>query len=239
WQERARRDLPRRRRRTDSRKLRRIRVSDNCFLGHGGARVARPATGFFLPRIEAAGFRGIQGQDPAHLPGQAPWSRSLRHVPFGRHVFPFAAALTRGRDLDRRGGGQELPGGPEGGRARQHEEQNSHPPARGSGRWGLLSQRRQALELAERSGVADTEGLGGRRDRDRQQVTQTFVEAGRLKAEGGELMAMPNKQAFRGCLAVVAAILVCSLPLRAANRVVIVQTNSAGDRVSLIDPATN
>jgi YVTN family beta-propeller protein len=52
-------------------------------------------------------------------------------------------------------------------------------------------------------------------------------------------MTMANTQAFRGCLAVVAAILVCSLPLRAANKVVIVQTNSAGDRVSIIDPATN
>jgi len=50
---------------------------------------------------------------------------------------------------------------------------------------------------------------------------------------------MANKQAFRRCLAVAAAILACSLPLRAANRVVIVQTNSAGDNVSLIDPVTN
>ena len=52
-------------------------------------------------------------------------------------------------------------------------------------------------------------------------------------------MAMANTQAFRGCLAAVAAIFVCSLPLSAANRVVIVQTNSAGDNVSVIDPVTN
>jgi YVTN family beta-propeller protein len=36
-----------------------------------------------------------------------------------------------------------------------------------------------------------------------------------------------------------AAILLCTLPLSAANRTVIVQTNSAGDNVHLIDPATN
>jgi YVTN family beta-propeller protein len=35
------------------------------------------------------------------------------------------------------------------------------------------------------------------------------------------------------------AILVCTLPLRAANRTIIVQTNAAGDNVHLIDPATN
>ena len=40
-------------------------------------------------------------------------------------------------------------------------------------------------------------------------------------------------------LTVAAAMLVCALPLAAANRVVIVQTNSAGDTVHIIDPATN
>src|SRR5262245_63219635 len=37
----------------------------------------------------------------------------------------------------------------------------------------------------------------------------------------------------------VAAVLLCTLPLTAANRPVIVQTNSAGDSVHLIDPTTN
>ena len=40
-------------------------------------------------------------------------------------------------------------------------------------------------------------------------------------------------------LSVAAAILLCTLPLSAANRAVIVQTNSAGDNVHVIDPATN
>jgi YVTN family beta-propeller protein len=50
---------------------------------------------------------------------------------------------------------------------------------------------------------------------------------------------MANRQAFRRCLAVAATILVCTLPLRAANKVVIIQTNSAGDNVSIIDPVKN
>ena len=50
---------------------------------------------------------------------------------------------------------------------------------------------------------------------------------------------MANKQAFRRYLTVAAAIFLCTLPLRAANKVVIVQTNSAGDNVHIIDPATN
>jgi YVTN family beta-propeller protein len=37
----------------------------------------------------------------------------------------------------------------------------------------------------------------------------------------------------------VASMLVCTSPMRAANRVVIVQTNSAGDNIHIIDPATN
>jgi YVTN family beta-propeller protein len=36
-----------------------------------------------------------------------------------------------------------------------------------------------------------------------------------------------------------AAVLVCTLPLAAANKAVIIQTNSAGDAVHVIDPATN
>ena len=52
-------------------------------------------------------------------------------------------------------------------------------------------------------------------------------------------MTMANTQALRRSLAALAAILACTLPLGAASRVVIVQTNSAGDRVSIIDPATN
>lgn len=44
---------------------------------------------------------------------------------------------------------------------------------------------------------------------------------------------------LRRSLAVVAAVLVCTLPAGAADRIVIVQTNSAGDNVHIIDPATN
>ncbi len=50
---------------------------------------------------------------------------------------------------------------------------------------------------------------------------------------------MANHTSFRRSLSLVAAIFVCTLPVRAANRVVIVQTNSAGDSVHIIDPATN
>src|SRR6202163_710916 len=50
---------------------------------------------------------------------------------------------------------------------------------------------------------------------------------------------MTKKQAFRRCLTGAAAILLCTLPVKAANKVVIVQTNSAGDNVHIIDPATN
>ena len=50
---------------------------------------------------------------------------------------------------------------------------------------------------------------------------------------------MANKRALRRCLAVAAAIVVCTLPLAASNKVVIIQTNSAGDNVHVIDPATN
>jgi YVTN family beta-propeller protein len=50
---------------------------------------------------------------------------------------------------------------------------------------------------------------------------------------------MTKKRAFRRCLTGAAAILLCTLPVKAANKVVIVQTNSAGDNVHIIDPATN
>jgi YVTN family beta-propeller protein len=50
---------------------------------------------------------------------------------------------------------------------------------------------------------------------------------------------MTKKQAFRRCLTGAAAIVLCTLPVKAANKVVIVQTNSAGDNVHIIDPATN
>src|SRR6202140_5234374 len=51
---------------------------------------------------------------------------------------------------------------------------------------------------------------------------------------------MTNKQVFHGCLAVLAGILMSTLSLRAApNKVRIIQTNSAGDNVHIIDPATN
>src|SRR5919204_4146520 len=48
--------------------------------------------------------------------------------------------------------------------------------------------------------------------------------------------------ASRWCLAAVTAFAVCAStarPLSAANKVVIVQTNSAGDNVHIIDPETN
>jgi len=46
-------------------------------------------------------------------------------------------------------------------------------------------------------------------------------------------------QASRWSLVVAVGILLCTLPSMAANRVVIIQTNSAGDNVHVIDPATN
>src|ERR1700730_12380768 len=51
---------------------------------------------------------------------------------------------------------------------------------------------------------------------------------------------MTNRQMFRRCLTVGVGMLVCTLSLNAApNKVRIIQTNSAGDRVHLIDPTTN
>jgi len=50
---------------------------------------------------------------------------------------------------------------------------------------------------------------------------------------------MRKTHAFRRCGALVCAIVLCTLSVRAASKVVIVQTNSAGDNVHIIDPATN
>jgi YVTN family beta-propeller protein len=51
---------------------------------------------------------------------------------------------------------------------------------------------------------------------------------------------MTNKPVFHGCFAVLAGILISTLSLRAApNKVRIIQTNSAGDNVHIIDPVTN
>jgi YVTN family beta-propeller protein len=50
---------------------------------------------------------------------------------------------------------------------------------------------------------------------------------------------MANRQTFRRWLWVVAAAFAATWSVNAANRVVIVQTNSAGDNVSIIDPVTN
>src|SRR5438034_4086857 len=45
---------------------------------------------------------------------------------------------------------------------------------------------------------------------------------------------------FRRCLTIAAAILLCTMSARAADKKVrIIQTNSAGDNVHLIDPDTN
>jgi YVTN family beta-propeller protein len=52
---------------------------------------------------------------------------------------------------------------------------------------------------------------------------------------------MTNKQVFRRCLTVLAGIALCMLPLKAAPKKVvrIIQSNSAGDNVDIIDPVTN
>lgn len=50
---------------------------------------------------------------------------------------------------------------------------------------------------------------------------------------------MMNRRAFRWCLTVVATAALCTVSLAAQNKVRIIQTNSAGDNVHLIDPATN
>jgi YVTN family beta-propeller protein len=50
---------------------------------------------------------------------------------------------------------------------------------------------------------------------------------------------MMNMYALRRCLEVAAAIALCTVPLTAQHKVRIIQTNSAGDNVHLIDPATN
>lgn len=51
---------------------------------------------------------------------------------------------------------------------------------------------------------------------------------------------MTHTRAFRRCLTVAAGILLCTVSSRAAeNKVRIIQTNSAGDNVHVIDPVTN
>jgi len=50
---------------------------------------------------------------------------------------------------------------------------------------------------------------------------------------------MLNTYALHRCLAVAAVAALCTVPLTAQHKVRIIQTNSAGDNVHLIDPATN
>lgn len=50
---------------------------------------------------------------------------------------------------------------------------------------------------------------------------------------------MTNRRAFRWCLTVVATVALCTVSLAAQTKLRIIQTNSAGDNVHLIDPATN
>src|SRR4026209_689236 len=50
---------------------------------------------------------------------------------------------------------------------------------------------------------------------------------------------MMNRRVLRGCLTLVAVTALCAVPLAAQHKVRIIQTNSAGDNVHLIDPATN
>jgi YVTN family beta-propeller protein len=57
--------------------------------------------------------------------------------------------------------------------------------------------------------------------------------------EGGVEM-MTNKQVFPRCVTALVGIVLCALTLRAApNKVRIIQTNSAGDNIHIIDPVTN
>src|SRR5512139_1577253 len=50
---------------------------------------------------------------------------------------------------------------------------------------------------------------------------------------------MPHTRALRSGLALASLVLVCTIPLAAQNKVRIIQTNSAGDNVHIIDPVTN
>jgi YVTN family beta-propeller protein len=50
---------------------------------------------------------------------------------------------------------------------------------------------------------------------------------------------MTNRQPIRRCLILVAGIALSTISLAAQNKVRIIQTNSAGDNVHIIDPATN
>jgi YVTN family beta-propeller protein len=68
------------------------------------------------------------------------------------------------------------------------------------------------------------------------------LDSDRLSLKRGA-MKMTNKQVFRGCLIVLCGIVLCvvSFSLRAAPnpKLRIIQTNSAGDNIHIIDPATN
>src|SRR4029077_11313134 len=50
---------------------------------------------------------------------------------------------------------------------------------------------------------------------------------------------MRNKLMLRPCLTVCAVMVLCTVALTAQHKVRIIQTNSAGDNVHIIDPATN
>src|SRR5262245_20850286 len=50
---------------------------------------------------------------------------------------------------------------------------------------------------------------------------------------------MTKRIATRGGLMVLAALVTCTVSLTAQHKVRIIQTNSAGDNVHIIDPATN
>src|SRR2546423_1423282 len=63
---------------------------------------------------------------------------------------------------------------------------------------------------------------------------------GRAETEGVEELTMTYTHASRWSLLAVVGILVCTMPSTAASdKVRIIQTNSAGDNVHVIDPATN
>lgn len=79
--------------------------------------------------------------------------------------------------------------------------------------------------------MADVEGLGDGTDGERRAVAGVT---------GKEATTMANRHGFRSGLAVVAGVVGCAGLLGAApNKVRIIQTNSAGDNVEIIDPATN
>src|SRR5258706_14151372 len=99
----------------------------------------------------------------------------MHFLPRVRYALTPAAARSGKNDVDRGGVTQELRGYPTGGQARLPEEQASPPSARGTGWRRLLPQWRQALQLAERSRVADIESL----------CAWTDCEEWRVKGVGG------------------------------------------------------